>query len=151
MLLFVFVGFGLFAADLEEWTWDDYKTGFQVPSDFKVTKSDDKQFSASNAGIRLTIFPLTGTAPTWEKMVENLISWADKNKITYNVDKDLDLIEDLNGYMCVYIDGLKDKSQVFAGMLVNPLDTNVRLYVLITYTADGFDTALSILKSFTPQ
>ena len=141
---------GLFAAEMEEWNWEDYNTSFSVPSDFKITKSDATQFSAANKTIRLTIFPIKGKAPNEEQMIANLLKWVDSNKIKYSAEN-LDVITDLNGYLCAYVEGTKDKSNVFAGMMFNPLDTNVRLYVLITYNPSEMDTGLEILKSFTPQ
>ena len=151
ILALTFLAGSLFAAEMEEWTWEDYKVSFQVPSDFKVLKSDDKQFSASNANIRMTIFPVKGKAITAEKLVDNLVKWVDQNKIVYDAEKDLDVIEDLNGYLCAYVIGVKEAKQVFGGLIVNPADFSIRLYVLITYKQDDYDTGLAMLKSFTPQ
>ena len=61
-------------------------------------------------------------------------------------------LEDLNGYHGWMIDGYYNGSQqVFIMNVVDPDYTDINLYVWVAYNKKSYDTALEVLKSFTPN
>ena len=132
------------------YTWDDFHTKFQIPVTFTVDKNSDTEFGAGDDDCYLSIYPKTGESMSFSKMKKALEDWALDSKV-YDYEK-VNEMEDLNGYWGVYIDGTKSSNSLPATLLllVHPSYPTIRLYVWINYRSAAFDTAVKMLKSFTP-
>jgi hypothetical protein len=132
--------------DMKPWDWKDYNLKFQVPSDFKVTKSDATTFIAENGKINLSIYPRKGENLPPETMEATLLKWAKDNKVT-NYDK-ANFIENLKGFQCYYLDGKVGEFPTSLMLMVNPNSPDISIYIWLSYDAAEFETAVEILKSF---
>jgi hypothetical protein len=133
---------------MKDWDWKDYNVKFQVPADFKITKSDGSTFVATNEKINLSIYPKKGENLTAKKMESSLLAWAKQNNVT-NYDK-ANYIANLKGYQCSYIDGKVGEYPTSLLLLVNPNNPDISLYIWLSYATAEYDTAVAILKSFKP-
>src|SRR5205823_4359549 len=97
----------------------------------------------------LSVYPKTSDVMTYNTMKSSLESWAADSKVSYT---DVKMMENLNGYWGTYIDGTNSTNGLPATLLllVHPSYPTKQLYVWINYKSDAFDTALKMLKSFTP-
>ena len=148
LCLFTFV-FAANAQRMQEWTWDAYKTKFSVPSSFKVIENTDESFSAGNNTMNLTIYPRSGENLQYNKMSGALTRWARENSVTYSGSPNY--MEDLNGYWGCYIDGKTGGSPVSLLLLVDPDYPDISMYIWLSYTSADYNTAVNVLKSFTPN
>ena len=146
----LFMGTFASAQDLIQYTWDTYKTKFQIGSDFEVLDNTSEKFSAGNSNINLTIYPEKVSKLTTGKMKSSLKQWTKNNGVTPSKNGYLSL-KDLNGYWGVMVDGYKGTQQVFLMMIHDPDYADIAMYVWVAYNQQGYDTALAILKSFTPN
>lgn len=138
------------AQTLETWTWDSYHMKFKVPSDFEVLESTGEKFSAGNYDINLTIYPEKVSDYTYDKMKSSLRTWTTSNNVVPD-SKGYQYLEDLNGYWGCMVDGYKGESQIFLMMIHDPDYNDIACYVWLAYNQKSYDTALAILKSFTPN
>lgn len=149
VLFLAFTGSTL-SQKMTEYTWDTYFVKFQVPVTFNVDKNDADAFSAGDDDIYLDIYPQKGEKMSFGKMKQALEDWAIKVKV-YGYDK-VNELENLNGYWGVYIDGKKESNDLPISLLllIHPDYPTAKLYVAINYKSSAFDTAIKVLKSFTP-
>ena len=138
------------AQRMKDFTWDYYHVKFQIPVTFSVDKNTDDEFGAGDGDIYLDIYPRSGESMTFSKMKKSLEDWASDSKV-YDYTK-VNEMEDLNGYWGVYLDGTKSTNNLPASLLllVHPDYPSTVLYIWINYKSDAFDTAVKMLKSFTP-
>jgi len=137
-------------AQMTEFTWSDYHVKFQIPTSFHVDKNTADEFQAGNDDAYLSIYPKTGQSMTLAKMKSALIDWASSSNVSgYD---NVNTMDDLNGYWGVYIDGKKSDNNLPASLLllVHPNYPTTMLYVWINYKSDLLNTAVEVLKSFTP-
>jgi hypothetical protein len=138
------------AQSLESWTWDTYKMKFKVPNNFKVSDNDATKFSAGNGNLHLTIYPRKDEELTYETMQSALRKWARSNNVNY--EGEVKYMKSLNEYWGVYIDGTGSNGlPTSLLLLVDPDYTTNSFYIWLQYQRDYFDTAVDILKSFTPN
>lgn len=137
-------------AQMTDYTWNDYHVKFKIPSAFRVDKNTSDEFQAGNDDAYLSIYPKTGQSMTLAKMKSALQDWASSSNVTgYD---NVNTMDNLNGYWGVYIDGKKSDNNLPASLLllVHPDYPSTMLYVWINYKSDMFNTAVEVLKSFTP-
>lgn len=134
-----------------DYTWDTYHVKFQIPATFNVEKNNDAEFGAGDDDAYLSIYPKKSGTMSFSKMKSALDDWANDSKV-YGYDNVKEL-ENLNGYWGVYIDGKKSSNDlpVTLLLLVHPDYPTTMLYVWINYRDAAFDTAVKMLKSFTPM
>ena len=148
VLFLLFTG-NNYAQKMTEFNWDSYHVKFQIPVTFNVDKNVSDEFDAGDGDVYLSIYPKTGQSMTITSMKSALKDWASTSNVTYDNVNEMD---NLNGYWGVYIDGTKSSNSLPATLLllVHPDYTSTVLYIWINYKSDSFDTALKMLKSFTP-
>lgn len=138
------------SAQMETWTWDAYKTQFQVPAGFQLQQNDADGFSAGNSDMNLTLYPRKVSGITYAQMESSLREWTAENGVKPDA-AGYQYLDDLNGYWGVMTDGSYDGSPVFLMMVMDPDYTDIALYVWISYNQASYNTALKVLKSFTPN
>ncbi len=157
LLTFLFtVSFLLFSGisysqRMVDYTWDTYHVKFKIPATFNVEKNNDTEFGAGDDDAYLSIYPKKEQSMSFSKMKKALEDWASDSKV-YDYEK-VNEMEDLNGYWGVYIDGKKSSNDLPATLLllVHPDYPTTMLYIWINYRSAAFDTAVKMLKSFTPM
>ena len=134
-----------------DYTWDSYHVKFQITSTCKVDKNNTDEFGAGDDDVYLSIYPKKGDPMTFGRMKAALEDWALDSKV-YGYDY-VHEMENLNGYWGVYIDGKNGSNDLPATLLllVHPDYASTKLYIWINYRSSAFDTALKMLKSFTPM
>jgi len=139
-----------FSQKMTDYTWNDYFVKFQIPVTFNVDKNTSDAFGAGDDDVYLSIYPKKGEKMSFGKMKQALEDWAIESKV-YGYDK-VNELENLNGYWGVYIDGKNGDNDLPATLLllIHPDYPTAKLYIWINYRSAAFDTALKILKSFTP-
>lgn len=138
------------SAQLKTWNWSDYKMQFKAPIDFKIDENTPEKFAAGNGKLYLTIYPKKGAKMSYEGMRGALRDWSRQNDLTYK--KDVQYMSNLNRYWGVYIDGVApSKLPTTLLLLVDPDYSNISFYVWLQYQSKSLDTAVEILKSFTPK
>jgi hypothetical protein len=149
-LLIVFMAASQWAsAQMTTWTWDTYKVKYSAPSNFKVSKNSAAGFSAGNTNINLTIYPEKGANISYDDMLNSLTAWADAQSLGY--DAGAEYIE-LNGYWGCYIDGVASNGNPTSVLLlIDPDYPEIGLYVWLQYQDGYLDTAVEMLRSFTPN
>ncbi len=141
----------VFGQDWRSFTWDEYKTKFDIPSDFEVTTNTSEKFSASNGKITLSIYPRKDENLDWDNMQAALQKWADGNEVE-DQSEIIELDEEkLNGYWGVMIEGTKSDYSVAQMLIVDPDFTEISLYIWVAYDNDQVDTVLEMLMSFEPM
>ncbi len=153
LFVILFVGaftLSSYAQRMQQYTWDDYKTKFSVPTTFVVNSSTGEMWSGGNDDINLTIFPRKGENLSQQGMDEALINWANGEGVTGlgNVT-DIDS-QKLNGYWGVFIEGNKGEFPVCLMLIIDPDYPDTSMYIWVSYRAGMEDTVLKILYSFTP-
>ena len=133
-----------------EYNWDTYHVKFEIPKTCNVDKNSSEGFGAGDDDVYLSIYPKKGDKMSFGQMKNALEDWAIDSKV-YGYDK-VNELENLNGYWGVYIDGKNGDNDLPATLLllIHPDYPSTKLYVWINYRSSAFDTALKILKSFTP-
>ncbi len=151
LLLIAFVILSHFAsAQMKGWTWDTYKVKYSAPSNFKISQNTKDVFSAGNTNINLTIYPRTGENLAYDEMDGALRKWARSSKVSFSGEPNL--MESLNGYWGVYLDGTAENGNPTTMLLlIDPDYPEITLYVWLQYQDGYVDTAVEILKSFTPN
>lgn len=151
LLLFAFVALShLASAQMKTWTWDTYKIKYSAPSNFKVSQNTKDVFSAGNQNVNLTIYPRTGESLGYDDMTNALRKWAKSSKVSFTGTPEQ--LNDLNGYWGVYIDGTAENGNPTTMLLlIDPDYPEIALYVWLQYQDGYVDTAVEILKSFTPN
>jgi len=135
-------------AQMTTWTWDLYKMKFDAPADFKISKNDKTIFSAGNGKLHLTIYPKNGNI-SYDDMLSGLSTWANNQTLSY--DSEPAYMEDLNRYWGCYIDGSASNGNPTTVMILKDPDyPEIYFYVWLQYQSVYFDTAVEIIKSFTP-
>lgn len=135
---------------MTEWTWDAYKVKYKAPSDFKISKSDDKGFSAGNERINLTIYPDESKTQDQLEMAMSLEKWANSANLSY--DGFAKELTDLNRYLGYYITGIAPNGNPTTVVLLSDPDfPTIGLYVWVQYKAEHLEEALKIITSFTPN
>ncbi len=135
---------------LKTWNWNDYKMQFKAPSDFRIDENNAKKFSAGNGKLYLTIYPKKGAKMSYDGMKSALRDWSRQNDLTY--EKDVQYMSNLNRYWGVYIDGVAPSGlPTTLLLLVDPDYSSISFYVWLQYQTNSLDTAVDILKSFTPR
>ncbi len=148
-LLFMFLSASSYS-QMTPFTWDTYKTKFEIPKSFKVDVNNSERFSAGNDDIWLDIYPRQNENLTYREMKNHLTDWAyASNVYGYGTVSET---ENLNGYWGVYLEGKKSGNDLpaFLALLVHPDYPANSIYIWINYKADALSTAEKILKSFTP-
>ena len=139
------------AQSFTDYTWDTYKVKFKIGSDMKVQESTGDYFSAGNFDINLTISPQKESGMTKSKMESGLRAWVKQNEVTVT-SAGYKPLDNLNGYHGVMCDGHYDGTkQVFMMMVMDPVYTDIQLYVWVAYNSKSENLAIDILKSFTPM
>ena len=133
-----------------DYTWDTYKTKFKIGKDFTVKENTTSTFSAGNKDINLTIYPRTGGHNNSSELLSGLKQWVKDTKVTISTDGYLEQ-PDLNGYHGYMVDATSQGWPVLLMNIVDPLYTDIHLYIWISYDEKSFDLAVEILKSFTPN
>ena len=139
-----------FSQKMIDYTWDSYHVKFQIPVTCNVDKNNADEFGCGDDDVYLSIYPKKGDPMSFSKMKAALEDWALDSKV-YGYDY-VHEMENLNGYWGVYIDGKNRSNDLPATLLllIHPDYTSTKLYIWINYRSSAFDTALKILKSFTP-
>ena len=153
---FIALIFTLFSAGtsysqrMVDYNWDTYHVKFQIPATCHVDKNDADEFGAGDDDVYLSIYPKKGDPMSFGRMKAALEDWALDSKV-YGYDY-VHEMENLNGYWGVYIDGKNRSNDLPATLLllIHPDYSSTKLYIWINYRSDAFDTALKMLKSFTP-
>lgn len=135
---------------MRSYTWDSYRMKFEIPEDFEIKKSDGKNFSAGNGDIYLSIYPRLNENLSYEGMEEALMAWAKSSNVLFT-DDGLMYLDNLNGYWGVMADGVVDNWPVFIMLVIDPDYPETSLYVWLSYSEKGIETAEKILNSFTPN
>ena len=149
LIIFCFLSFAV-SAQLKTWNWSDYKMQFKAPVDFRIDENTAEKFSAGNGKLYLTIYPKKGSKMSYEGMRGALRDWSRKNDLTYR--KEVQYMSNLNRYWGVYIDGVAPSGlPTTLLLLVDPDYSNISFYVWLQYQSKSIDTAVEILKSFTPR
>lgn len=149
--ILMLLGSGLtYSQRMIDYNWDTYHVKFQIPTTCKVDKNDADGFGAGDDDVYLSIYPRKENSMSFGRMKNALEDWARDSKV-YGYDNVKEM-ENLNGYWGVYIDGKNGSNDLPATLLllVHPDYTSTMLYVWINYKSSAFDTALQMLKSFTP-
>lgn len=146
----LFLGTFAKAQGTTQYTWDTYKTKFKIGKDFVVKENTSNSFSAGTKDINLTIYPRTGGHNNSAELLKDLKQWVKDTKVTISTDGYLEQ-PDLNGYHGYMVDATSEGWPVLLMNIVDPLYTDIHLYVWISYDEKSFDLALEILKSFTPN
>lgn len=150
LIIFCFISSFVTAQNLKTWNWTDYKMQFKAPDDFIIDENNSEKFSAGNGKLYLTIYPKKGSKMSYDGMKNALRDWSLKNDLTYS--KDVQYMSNLNGYWGVYIDGEAPSGlPTTLLLLVDPDYSNISFYVWLQYQSNSLDTAVDILKSFTPR
>lgn len=151
IFLFAFVALSHWAsAQMTTWTWDTYKIKYSAPSNFKISKNTKEAFSAGNTNINLTIYPHVDENLAYDDMAGALRTWAKSSSVSFQGAPQQ--MEDLNGYWGVYIDGKANNGNPTTMLiLIDPDYPEIALYVWLQYQSGYVDTAVQILKSFTPN
>jgi hypothetical protein len=138
------------AQALKTWNWTDYKMQFKAPNDFSIDENNAEKFAAGNGKLYLTIYPKKGSKMSYEGMRDALREWSRKNDLTYS--KDVQYMSNLNRYWGVYIDGVAPSGlPTTLLLLVDPDYSSISFYVWLQYQTNYLQTAVDILKSFTPK
>ena len=149
LLIFCFVS-SFVTAQLKTWSWSDYKMQFKAPVDFKIDENTSSKFAAGNGKLYLTIYPKKGAKISYEGLKDALRDWSRQNDLTYK--KDVQYMSNLNRYWGVYIDGVAPSGlPTTLLLLVDPDYSNISFYVWLQYQSNSLQTAVDILKSFTPK
>lgn len=154
LLLFVtllFVSSGKAQDEKKTYTWEAFKTKWEVPSDFRILESNGTKWSGTNDKITMSIYPRKDENLSEEGMKDAIISWARSNEIEDRGEVITLDEEKLNGYWGVLIEGTKSGFPVGQLLLVDPDYPEISLYVWISYDENYVDTAIEILMSFTPM
>ena len=148
LILFLFTGLS-YSQKMTDYTWDSYNVKFQIPVTYKVDKNTATEFGGGDGDTYLSVYPKTGDVMTYNAMKRSLEDWAVDSRVSYTK---VNMLENLNGYWGTYIDGTNNDNNLPATLLllVHPDYPTKRLFVWINYKSDAFDTALKMLKSFTP-
>ncbi len=149
--LLFFVSSGLFAQTaMKTYSWENYKTKFKVPENFRVTESSDARWSGTNDDITLSIYPRTGENLSVSDMQSAVYNWAVQNGVIEIGDiTELDS-EKLNGYWGYLYEGSKDGFPIGTMLIVDPDFPQISLYIWVSYREGFEDTVIDILMSFTP-
>jgi len=140
----------LMSQTMKSYTWDSYKTKFEIPSDFNITTSDSKRFSAGNNDINLSIYPRLDEYLSYEQMENSLAKWAAENGVALT-DEGVVYLDDLNGYWGVMAHGTKDDFPIFLMLIIDPDYEDTSLYIWLSYRESKIEVAEKILMSFTPN
>lgn len=150
LIIFCFLSSFVSGQYLKTWNWSEYKMQFKAPSTFRVDENTSDKFSAGNGNLYLTIYPKKGSKMSYDGMKSALREWSRNNDLTYR--KDVQYMSNLNGYWGVYIDGTAPSGlPTTLLLLVDPDYSNISFYVWLQYQSDYLQTAVDILKSFTPK
>jgi hypothetical protein len=148
-VFFLIFSFTARSQSMQEWTWDEYHVKFSVPTSFKVLSNSSTEFSSGNSNMNLTIYPRRDENLEYNQMSGALARWARENKVSYSGSPNY--MENLNGYWGVYIDGTVSGSPVSLLLIEDPDYPEVTMYIWLSYTSAHYNTAVRILKSFTPN
>jgi len=148
LVFFLYIG-NSYSQSMTDYTWDTYYVKFKIPATYKVDKNSSDGFGAGDGNTYLSVYPKTGDVMTYNNMKSSLENWASDSKVSYTK---VNMLENLNGYWGTYIDGTNTENNLPATLLllVHPDYPTKQLFVWINYKSDAFDTALKMLKSFTP-
>lgn len=150
LIIFCFLSSFVSGQYLKTWNWSEYKMQFKAPSTFRVDENTSDKFSAGNGNLYLTIYPKKGSKMSYDGMKSALREWSRNNDLTYR--KDVQYMSNLNGYWGVYIDGTAPSGlPTTLLLLVDPDYSNISFYVWLQYQSAYLQTAVDILKSFTPK
>lgn len=150
-ILFVFISLGGYSQDMKSFTWDAYKTKFQVPTTFNVTESTGDYWSGTNNDITMSIYPRKGENLNKDKMKAAVLSWATSSGVTEIGDAIILDPQKLNGYNGVLYEGQVKGFPVGTLLIVDPDYPDISLYIWISYRAGLEDTVIKMLMSFTPN
>ena len=149
LFLTVFAVTTVFAQRMTSFTWESYKMKFDIPTTFEVKDNTGEKFMASNTDINLTIYPRKGENLDADGMISALDGWAKDSQLGNLTEMEV-ISSQLNGYWGVFQEGTKNNWPVFLMLIVDPDYPDISFYVWISYATGTEDTALKILKSFTP-
>lgn len=151
VLMFFLMTFSGYTQEMKTFTWDAYKTKFQVPTSFTVTKSSGDYWSGTNNDITMSIYPRKNENLSPDKIKASVLTWATDNGVT-DIGEAIILDSDkLNGYNGVLYEGVVKGFPVGTLLIVDPDYPNISLYIWISYRAGLEDTVLKMLMSFTPN
>lgn len=145
----VFTVSAAFSQRMTTYTWESYKMKFDIPTTFEVTDNTSEKFMASNGDINLTIYPRKGENLQADGMIDALTVWSTENAIENLTQMEV-ITSQLNGYWGVFQEGTKNGWPVFLMLIVDPDYPDISFYVWLSYATGTEDTALKVLKSFTP-
>lgn len=139
------------AQTMTTYTWDSYKTKFDVPSNFDVTTSTGEEWSGTNGDITMSIYPQTGVTMTKPEMSRSVRKWATDNAVTNLTEVTEIDSEKLNGYWGVFVEGMNSGFPVFATLIVDPDYPDTSLYIWVSYKEGQEDLVVKMLMSFKPN
>jgi hypothetical protein len=147
-VLFAFLGY---SQEMKTITWVAYKTKFNVPGDFYVTKSTDTYWEGNNTDISISIYPKKDENLSQDKMNSTILTWAtDNGVIKIGEVKALDS-KKVNGYNGVFCEGEKEGFIIETLLIVDPDFPENSLYIWISYKELQADMVFKIITSFTPN
>jgi hypothetical protein len=124
--------------------WDIHGVGFKVPNGFVIKTNNEKEFTAANDEVFVTIIPVQNRKVTKDDLADAVVEMAKEMKFDELTDADELEIDDFEGY---YVRGVKsDYNAIVIALLDTESSTN--LLVVIGYSDDWEDEALLIANSF---
>lgn len=132
-------------------TWDSYKTKFEVPYNFEVYESTGEVWKGGNNDITLNIFPRTDEKLSVSGMERALINWAEQNQVI-ELTEVTELNPDvMNGYWGVLLEGTKNSWPIGLMLLIDPDYPDISMYIWVSYESSQVNVVLEMLKSFKPS
>lgn len=142
--------FTAIAQEMEEYTWEQFNIKFKIPVTLTITESSGEKFIAGNDDINVSLYPQTDLAYTKDDMKSALETWTKDNGVVFDAEKGALNLDDLNGYIGVYVDGTKNEVPVTTFLLIDKKKEKTSIFVWISYREAFFQKALEIISSFTP-
>ena len=131
-------------AQMTDMHWDTHGVGFKVPSDVRITTNNAEEFTAENANVFLSIFPVQDGELDKEHMAEATIEMAKGLGYSTVEEGDEIDIDDFTGY---YIKGTKEGVNALLMALLDK-KSSTNLLVVIVYN-NGFEQqAVAVAASF---
>lgn len=138
-------------AQMQTYTWDSYKTKFDIPTDFKVTTSTGELWTGTNDKITVSLYPRKDENLTTTQMQKAIYDWAVSNDVKNIGELTILDEEKLNGYWGYLYEGTIDGNPVATMLISDPDFPEITIYIWISYLEGQDDTVIEILKSFTPS
>lgn len=130
------------------WTWNNYKIGFQAPTDLVVKESSAKVFYAGSEHVFITIYPKTGDSLNHDNLPLAVQKWATEHKLNF-APANSGYLSNSNRYWKYYVGGNGYKGMsTYVAVIVNSSHPEESYYVWLQYQNGYAEAAMNILNSF---